>query len=130
MRAKSFLLRSCVGLLLCMVVACGGSSPTEPSGGYTPGWGQLFVSESVVPSRTYNFDKPGTDKGRTRGNLAGDEEIDGSGGVNLLTGTFANRDFQFSVNRNGSTTNVTGFWVDDNTIRLTEGATSITLKRQ
>lgn len=129
MRAKSFLLRSCVGLLLCMVLACGESSPTEPSGGFVPGWEQLFVSEGVVPGRTYNFNKPGTDKGKTTGIVVGDEEIAGSA-IGNLTGTFLNRDFQFSVNRNGSILNVRGFWVDNNTIRLTEGASSITLRRQ
>ena len=130
MRAKSFLLRSCVGLLLCMVLACGeSSSPTEQSGVYVPGSEQLFVSEGVVPGRTYNFNKAGTDRGKTTGIVVGDEEIAGSA-IGNLTGTFLNRDFQFSVNRNGSILNVRGFWVDNNTIRLTEGASSITLKRQ
>lgn len=129
MRAQRLLLRSCAGLLLlCGVLACGGSSPTEPSGGYTPGWPQQWHNVSD-PTNTYNFDA-GSDQGKQVGSLTGFEDKNGI--VSDLRGTFNNRDFQITIDRdsNGSFEfPMTGFWEGDNRIRLTSSEGTITIVR-
>lgn len=124
------LIRSCLGTLLCCIVACGGgSSPTEPPGGYKPGWKQQFANAGFT--RTYNFDA-GADDGKEAGNLTG-FEIRNVFDQGALQGTFTNRDIRFSVDRDQDGTfefPITGFWVDDNTIRLTSADGTVIVSRQ
>jgi hypothetical protein len=129
MRARSLLLWSCAGLLLGGALACGGgSSPTEPSGGYTPGWDKQWQNVSD-PTNTYNFN-PGADAGKMQGNLEGFEGRNGD--VNDFRGAFNNRDFQISIDRDKNGTfefPMTGFWENNNRIRLTSSQGTITIVR-
>jgi len=129
MRATSLLVKSCAGLLLCVALACGGgSSPTEPSGGFTPGWDRQWQNVSD-PTNTYNFN-PGADEGKMIGNLEGLEGKNGD--VFDFQGKFDNRDFRIMVDRDKDGSFeflMTGFWEGDNRIRLTSSEGTITIVR-
>jgi hypothetical protein len=80
-------------------------------------------------TNTYNFN-PGADAGKMRGNLEGFEGRNGN--VSDFRGTFNNRDFQISIDRNQDGIfefPMTGFWEGDNRIRLTSSQGTITIVR-
>ena len=120
---------------LLMLASCGGDSGTSVIGGdtdfvpnFTFVWDEIDGAGAFV-SPTHRFallvDQAGQKSGSF--NSSSNEQLDGS--TNPVTGTYVNKTVTISVDRGGTKVNITGIFVNDDTIQFKEPSRTYSIKR-
>lgn len=119
---------------LLMLASCGGDSgpgvigDTDFVPNFTFVWDEIDGSGAFV-APTHRFallvDQAGQKSGSF--NSSSNEQVDGS--TNPVTGTYVNKTVTISVDRGGTKVNITGIFVNDDTIQFKEPSRTYSIKR-